>query len=71
MSNALIEPGEFMRKKAVSYFLGISRHTLDRIIVRDASFPRFIELSPGIRLERKSELEAWLRRKGLDAREKV
>jgi predicted DNA-binding transcriptional regulator AlpA len=65
-----MEASQFMRQKAVAYFLGISRHTLARIIARDATFPRFIELSPGIRLVRKSELEAWLRRKGLDAREK-
>lgn len=64
-----MENDQFMRQKAVAHFLSISRHTLARIIGRDPTFPKFIELSPGIRLLRKSELEAWLRRKGLDARE--
>jgi predicted DNA-binding transcriptional regulator AlpA len=65
-----MESSEFLRKKAVASFLGISRHTLARIIDRDTTFPRFLELSPGIHLVRKSEVEAWLRRKGLDARER-
>jgi predicted DNA-binding transcriptional regulator AlpA len=64
-----MENDQFMRQKAVAFYLGISRHTLARIIARDSTFPKFIELSPGIHLLRKTELEAWLRRKGLEARD--
>jgi predicted DNA-binding transcriptional regulator AlpA len=60
-----------MRQKAVSHFLGISRHTLRRIIERDPTFPKFIELSVGIRMVRKREVEAWLRRKELEARDRT
>jgi predicted DNA-binding transcriptional regulator AlpA len=62
---------QFLRQKAVAFYLGVSRHTLRRIMERDPNFPRFIELSPGIRLVRKSEIEAWLRKKGLDARDQA
>lgn len=66
-----MEPGEFMRQKAVAHHLGVSRHTLRRIIDRDPTFPRFVELSAGIRMVRKRDVDAWLREKEIAAREKT
>lgn len=55
----------WLRQKAVAAFLGVSRFTLARIIQRDPTFPRFVELSPGIRVVRFARVEAWLRAKEL------
>lgn len=62
------DENKFLRQKGVAAMLGISRHTLKRIIDRDPTFPRFIELSPGIRMVRAREISAWIRTKELDAR---
>jgi predicted DNA-binding transcriptional regulator AlpA len=61
---------KWLRKKAVASLLSISRHTLDRMIKRDPSFPRFIELSPGIHVIRISKILEWRRRKELETYEK-
>lgn len=60
-----------LRKKSVAFLLGVSRFTLRRILLNDPTFPRFIELSAGIHMVRKSAVEGWLRRKELAAREKT
>lgn len=57
-----------LRMKAAAALLGISRHTLRRVMQRDPTFPRFFEISPGIHVVRGSKLKRWLRRKELDAR---
>jgi predicted DNA-binding transcriptional regulator AlpA len=54
-----------MRMQACANLLGISRHTLRRLIRADPTFPRFIELTPGIRLVRVRDVRAWLREKEL------
>lgn len=59
-----------LRMKGVAEMLGFSRHTLRRIMKSDPTFPRFIELSPGIRMVRVREIRAWFRGKELSAREK-
>lgn len=61
---------KLLRKKGVADMLGFSRHTLVRIMKKDPTFPRFIELSPGIKMVRVREVRAWLLRKELEAREK-
>lgn len=38
---------------------------------KDPTFPRFIELSAGIHMVRQSDVEGWLRRKELAARDKT
>jgi predicted DNA-binding transcriptional regulator AlpA len=58
----------FLRAKQVAAMLGISRHTLRRLIARDGTFPRFVELTPGIRVVRQRDVSLWIRRKELAAR---
>lgn len=60
-----------LRQKAVAALLGVSRHTLRRIIQADPTFPRFFELSPGITMVRARAVRRWLRRKELQARERA
>lgn len=60
---------KLLRKKGVADMLGFSRHTLGRIMKKDPTFPRFIELSPGIKMVRAREIRIWLARKELEARE--
>jgi len=55
----------FLRRKAVAALLGVSRHTLRRIVERDATFPRFIAISPGVEVVRRRDLALWLSRKEL------
>ena len=66
-----LDDEKLLRQKAVAAFLGVSRHTLRRIMDSDPTFPRFIELSPGIHMVRLREVRAWLRRKELFAYEKT
>ncbi|HEU4459700.1 MAG TPA: hypothetical protein VFR90_11305 [Methylibium sp.] len=58
----------FLRRKAVAFELGITRHTLARIIATDKRFPPFFEISPGIEVIERSDLEKWIRQKKLTAR---
>ena len=60
---------KLLRKKGVADMLGFSRHTLGRIMKKDPTFPRFIELSPGINMVRAREIRMWLARKELETRE--
>jgi predicted DNA-binding transcriptional regulator AlpA len=53
--------------KGTADMLGISRHTLRRIMKNDPTFPRFIELSPGIRMVRVRNIKAWLRKKEVES----
>lgn len=57
----------FLRRKAVAFELGITRHTLARVIKTDPEFPRFFEISPGVQVIERADLEKWLRRKKLSA----
>lgn len=51
---------QFMRKKLVAFELGISRHTLARMIKIDADFPVFFEISPGIEVIERPAFDRWL-----------
>ena len=64
------EDDKLLRMKAVAGMLGISRHTLRRIIKNDPTFPRFIELSPGIHMVRVRDVRAWFRKKEVEALQK-
>lgn len=65
-----IPDDKLLRKQGVADMLGISRHTLGRIIKADPEFPRFIELSPNVRMIRKCEIRIWLAKKELETRER-
>lgn len=56
---------QYMRRQAVAYELGISRHTLSRMLKTDASFPRFISITPGIEVIARADFDHWLRLKRL------
>jgi predicted DNA-binding transcriptional regulator AlpA len=58
----------YLRRQAVAYELGITRHTLARLIKSDASFPRFFAITPGIEVIAREDLTAWIQRKQQTAR---
>jgi predicted DNA-binding transcriptional regulator AlpA len=53
----------FMRRQAVAFELGLSRHTLARIIKRDPTFPPFFAISPGVEVIERADFDTWLLRK--------
>ena len=55
----------FMRRAAVALELGISRHTVARLLLSDATFPRFFEITPGIEVVARADFDGWLRKKRL------
>jgi predicted DNA-binding transcriptional regulator AlpA len=59
---------KLLRRKQVMARLNISRWTLSRLIDRDPSFPKFIELSPGVDVIREEALSEWFRSKELESR---
>jgi predicted DNA-binding transcriptional regulator AlpA len=63
----MIQPviSQYMRRKLVAHELGISRHTLARMIDSDGSFPRFFEITPGITVIARADFDHWLRAKRL------
>ncbi len=61
---------KWLRMQGVANRLGWSRHTLRRVIKADPTFPLFIEFTPGIRMVRIRDVDAWIRLKELKAREK-
>lgn len=56
---------QFMRRQAVAFELGISRHTLSRMLKRDPTLPRFFEITPGVTVIARADFERWLREKRL------
>ncbi len=54
---------QYMRKQLVAYELGISRHTLARMLKVDATFPRFFDITPGIAVIARADFDHWLRTK--------
>lgn len=54
---------QYMRRQLVAYELGISRHTLTRMIKADLSFPRFFDITPGIAVIARADFDHWLRTK--------
>lgn len=54
---------QFMRRQQVAFELGISRHTLSRMLKTDAEFPRFIQITPGIEVITRTDFDGWLRKK--------
>jgi predicted DNA-binding transcriptional regulator AlpA len=58
---------QYMRRQAVAYELGVSRHTLARMLKTDITFPRFFEITPGIEIIARADFDGWLRNKRLAA----
>ena len=59
---------QFMRKKQVAYELGISRHTVGRMVKNDPEFPTFFEITPGIEVIERAAFDRWLISKRVKAR---
>lgn len=55
----------FLRRQQVAFELGVTRHTLRRIIQSDPAFPRFFEISPGVEVIERRDLDRWIRLKKL------
>ena len=51
----------------MAYELGVSRHTVSRMLKTDATFPRFFEITPGIEVIARADFDGWLRKKRLKA----
>lgn len=62
---------QFMRRQQVAYELGMSRHTVARLIKNDADFPTFFELTPGISVIERTAFDRWLISKRVKARVKT
>lgn len=60
-----------MRRQLVCFELGITRHTLRRMLARDPTFPQFFEITPGIEVIDRRDFEAWIRDKRLRSRAKA
>jgi predicted DNA-binding transcriptional regulator AlpA len=58
---SLMMKAQFLRRKAVCSELGVTRHTLAKIIATDKRFPVFFEISPGIAVIERRDLQAWIR----------
>lgn len=58
---------QYMRREAIAFELGISRHTLSRMLKRDSSFPRFFEITPGIKVIARQDFDRWLLEKRLNS----
>jgi predicted DNA-binding transcriptional regulator AlpA len=59
---------DYLRRQAVAFELGITRHTLARLIQRDGTFPQFFAITSGIEVIAREDLEAWIQRKRTDSR---
>lgn len=70
MSSSAPRHASFMRRQAIAFELGISRHTLRKIMDTDPNFPSFFAVSPGIEVVHRQDFERWLSRKRLEAIQK-
>ena len=61
----------FMRRQQVAFELGLSRHTLSRMLKTDATFPRFFEITPGIEVVAHEDFDRWLRERRLKSLEEA
>lgn len=57
----------YMRRQQVAFELSISRHTLARMLSRDATFPRFFAITPGVEVIAREDFDRWLREKRLSS----
>ena len=62
---------QYMRRQAVAYELGVTRHTLSRLLAKDATFPRFFAITAGIEVIARTDFEQWLEQKRLASRTKL
>lgn len=68
MSKAQPIRATYLRRQAVAFELGITRHTLARLIAKDKSFPKFFGITPGIEVIAREDLDAWIARKRAESR---
>ena len=61
---------QYMRRQAVAWELGITRHTLARMLAKDASFPRFFAITSGIEVIARMDFEQWIQHKRVASRTK-
>lgn len=59
---------QYMRRQHVAWELGITRHTLARLIANDASFPKFFAITAGIEVIDRGDFARWVEQKRLSAR---
>lgn len=50
----------YLTRGQVALELGISYKTLTRMTKADASFPRFVSITPGLQVISRADLEAWI-----------
>lgn len=62
---------QYMRRQHVAWELGITRHTLARMLAADASFPKFFAITPGIEVIDRSDFNRWVQQKRLSSRAKL
>lgn len=61
---------QYMRRQAVAFELGITRHTLARLLLKDGTFPKFFAITPGIEVIARRDFDRWIRQKRLQSRVK-
>lgn len=58
----------YLRRQAVAFELGITRHTLARLLKKDKSFPRFFSITEGIEVIAREDLDHWIRQRRIASR---
>lgn len=59
---------QYMRRQAVAWELGITRHTLARLLLKDSTFPKFFAITSGIEVIARSDFEQWIHHKRVASR---
>ncbi|MDP2007840.1 MAG: hypothetical protein Q8K45_19380 [Rubrivivax sp.] len=59
---------QYMRRQHVAWELGITRHTLSRLLRKDETFPPFFAITPGIEVIARSDFEQWIHHKRVASR---
>lgn len=62
---------KYMRRQLVAYELGITRHTLARLLRKDKTFPSFFAITAGIEVVAREDFENWIEQKRLSSRAKL
>lgn len=59
---------QYMRRQHVAWELGITRHTLARLLQKDATFPKFFAITPGIEVIARCDFQQWIDQKRVASR---
>lgn len=54
---------QYMRRQHVAWELGITRHTLARLLAKDKTFPAFFAITAGIEVIARSDFQRWIDQK--------